>query len=83
MHVRPFWTLAYLAPSMPYQQSKPRKCQPKDIINLCFGEADKEQLVESMLSSSDHNVTALAPSQDHVGQLATGFVDGSVRSYDT
>ncbi|KAI9116038.1 hypothetical protein K1719_012968 [Acacia pycnantha] len=43
---------------------------------------DKEQLVNTIASSSDCNISALAASQVHGGQFAAGFVDGSVRIYD-
>ncbi|MED6170653.1 Regulatory-associated protein of TOR 1 [Stylosanthes scabra] len=43
---------------------------------------DKEQLVNSIPSSSDCSITALAASQVHGGQFAVGFVDGSVKLYD-
>ncbi|PWA63054.1 hypothetical protein CTI12_AA356760 [Artemisia annua] len=43
---------------------------------------DKEQLLSSIPLASDCSISALAASQVHGGQYATGFVDGSVRLYD-
>ncbi|KAI8559441.1 hypothetical protein RHMOL_Rhmol04G0173900 [Rhododendron molle] len=43
---------------------------------------DKEQLVNSVPSSSDCSISALSASQVHAGQFAAGFVDGSVRLFD-
>ncbi|CAA7389303.1 unnamed protein product [Spirodela intermedia] len=42
---------------------------------------DKEQLVSSF-PSSEISISALSASQVHGGQLAAGFVDGSVRLFD-
>ncbi|XP_031102794.1 regulatory-associated protein of TOR 1-like isoform X1 [Ipomoea triloba] len=43
---------------------------------------DKEQLVNTIPSSSDCSISALSASQVHGGQFAAGFVDGSVRLFD-
>ncbi|GAB2235961.1 hypothetical protein Droror1_Dr00026406 [Drosera rotundifolia] len=50
--------------------------------SIMVWDLDKEQLVNS-IPSSDSSITALAASQVHGGQFAAGFVDGSVRLYDT
>ncbi|XP_078436258.1 regulatory-associated protein of TOR 1 [Wolffia australiana] len=42
---------------------------------------DKEQLVSS-IPSPEINISALSASQVHGGQLAAGYVDGSVRLFD-
>ncbi|XP_039009414.1 regulatory-associated protein of TOR 1-like isoform X2 [Hibiscus syriacus] len=52
-------------------------CIWREIIHL-----DKEQVVNSIPSSSDCNVSALASSQVHAGQFAAGFFYGSIRLYD-
>ncbi|CAH9103197.1 unnamed protein product [Cuscuta europaea] len=43
---------------------------------------DKEQLVNTIPSSSECSISALSASQVHGGQFAAGFVDGSVRLFD-
>ncbi|XVF84220.1 hypothetical protein PTKIN_Ptkin17bG0008200 [Pterospermum kingtungense] len=53
-----------------------------EISSIMLWDMDKEQLVNSIPSSSDCSVSALASSQVHAGQYAAGFVDGSVRLYD-
>ncbi|GMI64468.1 hypothetical protein like AT3G08850 [Hibiscus trionum] len=53
-----------------------------EISSIMLWDLDKEQLVNSIPSSSDCSVSALASSQVHAGQFAAGFVDGSVRLYD-
>ncbi|XAR55764.1 hypothetical protein NMG60_11035961 [Bertholletia excelsa] len=53
-----------------------------EISSMMVWDLDKEQLVNSMPSSSDSSVSALSASQIHPGQFAAGFVDGSVRLYD-
>ncbi|XP_022733761.1 regulatory-associated protein of TOR 1-like isoform X2 [Durio zibethinus] len=52
-------------------------------ISFMLWDVDKEQLVSSILSSSDCSISALASSQVHAGQFVAGFVDGSVRLYDS
>ncbi|AES79768.2 putative transcription factor WD40-like family [Medicago truncatula] len=49
---------------------------------IMMWDLDKEQLVNTIPSSSECSVSALAASQVHGGQFAAGFVDGSVRLYD-
>ncbi|KAK0583835.1 hypothetical protein LWI29_003693 [Acer saccharum] len=53
-----------------------------EISSIMLWDVDKEQLVNSIPSSSDCSISALSASQVHGGQLAAGFVDGSVRLYD-
>ncbi|EXB42394.1 Regulatory-associated protein of TOR 1 [Morus notabilis] len=53
-----------------------------EISRIMIWDLDKEQLVHSVLSSSDCSISALSASQVHGGQFAAGFVDGSVRLYD-
>ncbi|KAK6943403.1 Raptor, N-terminal CASPase-like domain [Dillenia turbinata] len=53
-----------------------------EISSIMLWDLDKEQLVNSIPSSSDSSISALAASQVHGGQFAAGFVDGSVRLYD-
>ncbi|KAB2008879.1 hypothetical protein ES319_D10G129700v1 [Gossypium barbadense] len=53
-----------------------------EISSVMIWDLDKEQLINSIPSSSDCSVSALASSQVHAGQFAAGFVDGSVRLYD-
>ncbi|KAK9167993.1 hypothetical protein Syun_000133 [Stephania yunnanensis] len=53
-----------------------------DIPSIMLWDLDKEQLINSMASTSDSSVSALSASQVHGGQLAAGFVDGSVRLFD-
>nr|XP_007140151.1 hypothetical protein PHAVU_008G088100g [Phaseolus vulgaris]ESW12145.1 hypothetical protein PHAVU_008G088100g [Phaseolus vulgaris] len=53
-----------------------------DIPSIMVWDVDKEQLVNTIPSSSDCSVSAVAASQIHGGQFAAGFVDGSVRLYD-
>ncbi|BAT83949.1 regulatory-associated protein of TOR 1 [Vigna umbellata] len=53
-----------------------------EISSTLLWDVDKEQLVNTIPSSSDCSVSALAASQVHGGHFAAGFVDGSVRLYD-
>ncbi|XP_065852819.1 regulatory-associated protein of TOR 1 [Euphorbia lathyris] len=53
-----------------------------ELSSIMLWDLDKEQLVNSIPSSSDCSISALAASQVHGGQFAAGFVDGSVRLYD-
>ncbi|KAF3448860.1 hypothetical protein FNV43_RR09576 [Rhamnella rubrinervis] len=53
-----------------------------EVSSIMLWDLDKEQLVDSFPTSSDCSVSALSASQVHGGQLAAGFVDGSVRLYD-
>ncbi|ESW12142.1 hypothetical protein PHAVU_008G087800 [Phaseolus vulgaris] len=53
-----------------------------EISSILLWDVDKEQLVNTIPSSSDCSVSALAASQVHGGHFAAGFVDGSVRLYD-
>ncbi|XWS22111.1 hypothetical protein CRYUN_Cryun29cG0006600 [Craigia yunnanensis] len=53
-----------------------------EISSVMLWDVNKEQLVNSIPSSSDCSVSALASSQIHAGQFAAGFVDGFVRLYD-
>ncbi|GLU17889.1 hypothetical protein SLE2022_342370 [Rubroshorea leprosula] len=53
-----------------------------EISSIMLWDLDKEQLVNSIPTSSDCSVSVLAASQLHGSQLAAGFVDGCVRLYD-
>ncbi|XP_021622522.1 regulatory-associated protein of TOR 1 isoform X1 [Manihot esculenta] len=53
-----------------------------EISSIMLWDLDKEQLLNSIPSSSDCSISALSASQVHGGQFAAGFVDGSVRLYD-
>ncbi|XP_010264478.1 PREDICTED: regulatory-associated protein of TOR 1-like isoform X2 [Nelumbo nucifera] len=53
-----------------------------EISSIMLWDLDKEQLVSSIASSSESSISALSASQVHGGQLAAGFVDGSVRLFD-
>ncbi|XVE80793.1 hypothetical protein DITRI_Ditri15bG0008800 [Diplodiscus trichospermus] len=53
-----------------------------EIPSIMLWDLDKEQLVNSIPSSSDCSISALASSQVHGSQFAAGFADGSVRLYD-
>lgn len=51
-------------------------------MSTLLWDLDKEQLVNTIASSSDCSISALAASKVHGSQFAAGFVDGSVRIYD-
>ncbi|KAG9159223.1 hypothetical protein Leryth_023150 [Lithospermum erythrorhizon] len=53
-----------------------------EISSIMAWDLDKEQFMNSVPSSSDCYISALAASQVHGGQFAAGFVDGSVRLFD-
>ncbi|KAB1224583.1 Regulatory-associated protein of TOR 1 [Morella rubra] len=53
-----------------------------EISSIMLWDLDREQLVNSIPSSSDCSISALAASQVQGGQFAAGFVDASVRIYD-
>nr|POF11146.1 regulatory-associated protein of tor 1 [Quercus suber] len=52
------------------------------ISSIMLWDLEKEHLVNSIPSSSDCSISALAASHVHRDQFAAGFVDGSVRLYD-
>ncbi|KAI3968326.1 hypothetical protein MKW92_052315 [Papaver armeniacum] len=43
---------------------------------------DKEQILNSIMSSPESSISALSASQVHGGQFAAGYVDGTVRLFD-
>ncbi|XP_048319912.1 regulatory-associated protein of TOR 1 isoform X1 [Ziziphus jujuba] len=53
-----------------------------EVSSIMLWDLDKEQLVNTIPTSSDCSISAMSASQVHGGQLAAGFVDGSVRLYD-
>ncbi|KAK9289676.1 hypothetical protein L1049_007834 [Liquidambar formosana] len=53
-----------------------------EISSIMVWDLDKEQLVNSIPSSSDCSISALSASQVQGGQLAAGYVDGFVRLFD-
>ncbi|GAV80856.1 WD40 domain-containing protein [Cephalotus follicularis] len=53
-----------------------------EISSIMLWDLDKEQVVNNIPSSSECSISAMSASQVHGGQLAAGFVDGSVRLYD-
>ncbi|XP_068341289.1 regulatory-associated protein of TOR 1-like [Pyrus communis] len=53
-----------------------------ELSSIMLWDLDKEQLINSIPSSSDCSISALSASQVHGGHFAAGFVDGSVRLYD-
>ncbi|KAM1038344.1 hypothetical protein ACFX13_033774 [Malus domestica] len=53
-----------------------------ELPSIMLWDLDKEQLINSIPSSSDCSISALSASQVHGGHFAAGFVDGSVRLYD-
>ncbi|KAK9280041.1 hypothetical protein L1049_013726 [Liquidambar formosana] len=53
-----------------------------EISSIMLWDVDKEQLVKSIPSSSECSISALSASQVHGGQVAAGFVDGSIALYD-
>ncbi|XP_052176881.1 regulatory-associated protein of TOR 1-like isoform X3 [Diospyros lotus] len=50
--------------------------------SIMIWDLEKEQLVNSIPSSSEYSISALSASQAHGGQFVAGFVDGSVRLFD-
>ncbi|XP_019450728.1 PREDICTED: regulatory-associated protein of TOR 1-like [Lupinus angustifolius] len=65
-----------------WQQQSGYLYASSEISSIMLWDLDKEQLLNSIPSSSDCSISALAASQVHGGQFAAGFVDGSVRLYD-
>ncbi|KAF5190287.1 Regulatory-associated protein of tor, partial [Thalictrum thalictroides] len=53
-----------------------------EISSVMLWDLDKEQLVNSIPSSSETSISALSASQVHGGQLVAGYVDGTVRLFD-
>ncbi|CAK9153753.1 unnamed protein product [Ilex paraguariensis] len=53
-----------------------------EISSVMVWDLDKEQLVNTVPTSSDCSISALSASQVHGGQFAAGFMDGSVRLFD-
>ncbi|GMI93061.1 hypothetical protein like AT3G08850 [Hibiscus trionum] len=73
------WSLSAV---LDWQQQSGYLYASGEISSIMLWDLDKEQLLNSIPSSSDCSVSALASSQVHSGQFAAGFVDGSVRLYD-
>ncbi|PIA58079.1 hypothetical protein AQUCO_00500187v1 [Aquilegia coerulea] len=53
-----------------------------EISSIMLWDLDKEQLVNSIPSSSETSISAMSASQVHGGQLVAGYVDGTVRLFD-
>ncbi|XP_022893501.1 regulatory-associated protein of TOR 1 [Olea europaea var. sylvestris] len=53
-----------------------------EISSIMAWDLDKEQLVNTIPSTSDCSISALSASQVHGGQFAAGYVDGYVRLFD-
>ncbi|XP_020113918.1 regulatory-associated protein of TOR 2 [Ananas comosus] len=53
-----------------------------DTSSIQLWDLEKEQLLSSISSYSDCNISALSASQVHGGQFAAGFMDGSIRIFD-
>ncbi|KAL7248660.1 hypothetical protein ACSBR2_003411 [Camellia fascicularis] len=53
-----------------------------ELSSIMIWDLDKEQLVNSIPSSSECSISVLSASQVHAGQFVAGFVDGSVRLFD-
>lgn len=53
-----------------------------EVSSIMLWDLDKEQLVNSIPSSSETSISALSASQVHGGQLVAGYLDGSVRLFD-
>ncbi|XP_011623063.1 regulatory-associated protein of TOR 2 isoform X1 [Amborella trichopoda] len=53
-----------------------------EISSVMLWDLDKEQLIRSIPSASESSISALSASQVHGGQLAAGYVDGSIRIFD-
>ncbi|KAJ4969879.1 hypothetical protein NE237_002978 [Protea cynaroides] len=53
-----------------------------EMSSIMLWDLDKEQLVNSIPTSSESSVSAMSASQVHGGQLVAGFGDGSVKLYD-
>ncbi|CAN1277091.1 Regulatory-associated protein of TOR 1 [Linum perenne] len=53
-----------------------------EVSSVMVWDLEKEQLLNSISSSSECSVSSLSASQVHGGQFAAGFLDGSVRLYD-
>ncbi|CAA3001292.1 regulatory-associated of TOR 1 [Olea europaea subsp. europaea] len=53
-----------------------------EISSIMVWDLDREQLVNTIPSTSDCSISALSVSQVHGGQFAAGYVDGYVRLFD-
>ncbi|MQM11366.1 hypothetical protein Taro_044270 [Colocasia esculenta] len=71
-----------------WQQQSGYLYASSEVSPILIWDLDKEQLVGSIPSSlssspsSDGSISALSASQVHGGQLAAGYVDGSVKIFD-
>lgn len=65
-----------------WQQQSGYLYASSEISSILLWDLDKEQNVGSISSSSDSSISALSASQVHGGQVAAGYVDGSVRIFD-
>ncbi|XP_044508868.1 regulatory-associated protein of TOR 1-like isoform X2 [Mangifera indica] len=72
----------YLNAVVDWQQQSGYLYASGEISYIMLWDLDKEQLVNSIPSSSDCSISALSASQVHGGQVAAGFTDGAVRLYD-
>lgn len=53
-----------------------------EVSSIMTWDLDKEQLVNTVPTSSDCSISALSASQVHAGHFAAGFVDGCVKLFD-
>ncbi|XP_044473402.1 regulatory-associated protein of TOR 1-like [Mangifera indica] len=74
--------LRHLNAVVDWQQQSGYLYASGEILSIMLWDLDKEQLVNSIPSSSDCGISALSASQVHGGQVAAGFSDGAVRLYD-
>ncbi|XP_028556354.1 regulatory-associated protein of TOR 1 isoform X2 [Dendrobium catenatum] len=65
-----------------WQQQSGYLYASSEISSILLWDLDKEQNISSISSSSDSSISVLSASQVHGGQVAAGFVDGSVRIFD-
>nr|XP_016474837.1 PREDICTED: regulatory-associated protein of TOR 1-like isoform X3 [Nicotiana tabacum] len=53
-----------------------------EVSSIMAWDLDKEQLVNTIPTSSDCSISALSASQVHTGHFAAGFMDGCVKLFD-
>ncbi|CAM8961889.1 unnamed protein product [Rhodiola kirilowii] len=71
-----------LNPVVDWQQQSGYLYASGEISSIMTWSLERGQLVNSLSSPTDCSISALSASPFHSGQLATGYVDGTVRLFD-
>ncbi|KAK4342647.1 hypothetical protein RND71_038463 [Anisodus tanguticus] len=65
-----------------WQQQSGYLFSSSEVSSIMAWDLDKEQLVNTIPTSSDCSISALSASHVHAGHFAAGFVDGCIKLFD-